>query len=166
MLADKPESRNETCRSVTEDPNRLYNSVLNLPTFVGNSEKVPLEVLELLVSNQNLYSVLLQNYPSLLASSRSFSDSGRLHDSRQFVSNRTAPPSPLVILPNPSNRRQSSISCHDRKADKEFPKNAAAEEACLWWLKRTQHHHHHHCHHHHHPSRRSSSYIRDLKFQR
>lgn len=163
MLADKPESRNETCRSVTEDPNRLYNSVLNLPTFVGNSEKVPLEVLELLVSNQNLYSVLLQNYPSVLASSRSFSDSGRLHDSRQFVSNRTAP-SPLVILPHPCNRHQSSISCLDRKTDKEFPKNAAAEEAYLWWLKRTQHHHH--CHHHH-PSRRSSSlYIRDLKFHR
>ena len=167
MLADKPESRNETSRSMNEDPNRLYNSVLNLPTFVGNSEKVPLEVLELLVSNQNLYSVLLQNYPSVLASSRSFSDSGRLHDSRQFVSNRTAPPSPLVILPHPSKQRQSSISCHDKKTDKEFPKNAAAEEAYLWWLKRTQHHHHHHCHHHHHhPSQRSSSYIRDLKFHR
>jgi len=165
MLADKPESRNETCRSVTEDPNRLYNSVLNLPTFVGNSEKVPLEVLELLVSNQNLYSVLLQNYPSVLTSSRSCSDSGRLHDSRQFVSNRTAPPSPLVILPHLSNRHQSSISCHDRKNDKEFLKNPAAEEAYLWWLKRTQHQHH--CHHHHHPSRRSSSsYVRDLKFHR
>lgn len=163
-MADKPENRNETCRSVNEDPNRLYNSVLNLPTFVGNSEKVPLEVLELLVSNRNLYSVLLQNYPSVLASSRSFSDSGRLHDSKQLVSNRTAPPLPLVILPHPSNRRQSSICSNDRKTDKEVPKNAAAEEAYLWWLKRTQHHNH--CHHHH-PSRRSSSsYIRDLKFHR
>lgn len=164
MLAEKPDSRSETCRSVTEDPNRLYNSVLNLPTFVCNSEKVPLEVLELLVSNKNLYSVLLQNYPSVLASSRSFSDSGRLHDSRQFVTNRTAPPSPLVIVPHPSNRRQSCVTYHDRKTDKEFPKSATAEEAYLMWLKKTQHHNH--CHHHHSSRRSSSSYIRDLKFHR
>jgi hypothetical protein len=162
-LADKQESRNETCRSATEDPNRLYNSVLNLPTYVCNGEKVPLEVLELVTSNQNLYTVLLQNYPSLLASSRSFSDSGRLHDSRQFVTNRTAPPSPLVIIPHPSIRRQSSVTYHDRKTDKELPKNATTEEAYLCWLKKTQHHHN--CHHH--SSRRSSSsYIRDLKFHR
>ena len=163
MLADKPESRNEACRNLTDDPNRLYNSVLNLPTFICNGEKVPLEALELHTSNQNIHGVLLQNYPSLLASSRSFSDSGRLHDSRHFVSNRTVPPSSLVIIPHPSIRRQSSVSYHDRKTDKELPKNATTEEAYLWWLKKMQRHHN--CHHHH-SSQRSSSYIRDLKFHR
>ncbi|KAJ8679658.1 hypothetical protein QAD02_015445 [Eretmocerus hayati] len=43
-----------------------FRSVVNLPTFVRQSEKVPLEVLESLSSNSRLYNVILENYPSLL----------------------------------------------------------------------------------------------------
>lgn len=50
-----------------------HSSVVNLPTFVRQSEKVPLEVLESLSANKRLYNVILENYPSLL-SCRSLSE--------------------------------------------------------------------------------------------
>ncbi|XP_050548808.1 uncharacterized protein LOC126910354 isoform X2 [Daktulosphaira vitifoliae] len=65
--------------NITKDL-RLCNSLVNLPTFIRNHENVPLEVLEALTQKKHLYSVLIQNYPSLLLPSRSFSDSGRLND--------------------------------------------------------------------------------------
>ncbi|CAH0750630.1 unnamed protein product [Diatraea saccharalis] len=43
------------------------SSVINLPTFLKQSEKVPVEVLDQLTSNKRLYNIILQNYPSLLA---------------------------------------------------------------------------------------------------
>ncbi|KAG6458208.1 hypothetical protein O3G_MSEX010741 [Manduca sexta] len=43
------------------------SSVINLPTFLKQSEKVPAEVLDQLVLNKRLYNIILQNYPSLLA---------------------------------------------------------------------------------------------------
>ncbi|KAJ0177452.1 hypothetical protein K1T71_007461 [Dendrolimus kikuchii] len=42
-------------------------SVINLPTFLRQSERVPAEVLDQLVSNKKIYNIILQNYPSLLA---------------------------------------------------------------------------------------------------
>ncbi|XP_057332650.1 uncharacterized protein LOC130672237 [Microplitis mediator] len=50
-----------------------FRSVVNLPTFVRQSEKVPLEVLESLSTNSRLYNVILENYPSLVLC-RSISD--------------------------------------------------------------------------------------------
>lgn len=84
------ESTNEECQSPEdkEAANRLCSSLVNLPTFVRNGEKVPLEVLEKLTTHRQLYTLLMQNYPSLLISSRSFSDSGRLHE--QINSNNCA----------------------------------------------------------------------------
>ncbi|XP_075973916.1 monocarboxylate transporter 14-like [Anticarsia gemmatalis] len=43
------------------------SSVINLPTFLKQSEKVPAEVLDQLISNKRFYNIILQNYPSLLA---------------------------------------------------------------------------------------------------
>lgn len=63
---------------------RLCSSLVSLPTFIRNGEKVPLEVLELLSNQKQLYHVLCHNYPSLLISSRSFSDSGRVHEVSNF----------------------------------------------------------------------------------
>lgn len=60
----EPEEQLEHCRSV-----------VNLPTFVRQSEKVPLEVLEALSGNSRLYNIILENYPSLLYC-RSTSDKG------------------------------------------------------------------------------------------
>lgn len=42
-----------------------HRSDFNLPTFVKQNEKVPLEVLEKLKMNKNLYDVVLENYPGL-----------------------------------------------------------------------------------------------------
>ncbi|XP_011873565.1 PREDICTED: uncharacterized protein LOC105565186 [Vollenhovia emeryi] len=66
---------------------RQTTSVVNLPTFVKRSEKVPLEVLELLLSNSRLYTVILENYPSLLLC-RSSSDK-QLQDSTGEICNKT-----------------------------------------------------------------------------
>lgn len=63
-----------------EKRNRLFSSLVSLPTFVKNGEKVPLEVLEGLSTNRHLYAVLVHNYPSLLISSRSISDSGYINE--------------------------------------------------------------------------------------
>lgn len=65
---------------VKEDPNRLCSSLVNLPTYVKNGEKVPVEVIELLSTHKNFYNVLMQNYPNMLAPSKSFSESGRLNE--------------------------------------------------------------------------------------
>ncbi|EFA08184.1 monocarboxylate transporter 12 [Tribolium castaneum] len=64
----------------TTAPDRLSSSLVNLPTYVRNGEKVPIEVIELLSQHKNVYNVLLANYPNLLTPSRSFSDSGRLNE--------------------------------------------------------------------------------------
>ncbi|XP_053694385.1 uncharacterized protein LOC128742165 [Sabethes cyaneus] len=55
-----------------DDP-RLFSSLITLPTFIKNGEKVPFEVLELLYKHRNVHEHVLQNYPNLLHS-RSFSE--------------------------------------------------------------------------------------------
>lgn len=72
--------------STADGGKRHTTSVVNLPTFVKRSEKVPLEVLELLRSNSKLYNVILENYPSLLLC-RSSSDK-QLHESTGEISNK------------------------------------------------------------------------------
>ncbi|XP_057660337.1 monocarboxylate transporter 9-like [Diorhabda carinulata] len=59
---------------------RLSSSLVHLPTYIKNGEKVPLEVLELLARNKAINNVLITNYPNILVSSRSFSDSGKVHE--------------------------------------------------------------------------------------
>lgn len=68
-----------------EGESRQCCSMVSLPTFVRNEERVPLEVLEMLTTHKQLYQVLLANYPNLLISSRSFSDSGRLHEQQVLL---------------------------------------------------------------------------------
>lgn len=55
-----------------EDP-RLFSSLITLPTFIKNGEKVPFEVLDLLYKHRNVHEHVMQNYPNLLHS-RSFSE--------------------------------------------------------------------------------------------
>ncbi|GJQ72422.1 hypothetical protein Trydic_g3501 [Trypoxylus dichotomus] len=101
------------------NPNRLCSSLVNLPTYVKNGEKVPIEVIELLSTHKNVYNVLMQNYPNLLTPSRSFSDSGRLHEVHLQKNNV---PSPLAC-------ETSTIPT----LPAQFP-----ESALLGWLKRTE----------------------------
>lgn len=73
-----------------EDP-RIFSSLINLPTFVKNGEKIPLEVLELLAKNRNVSEILLQNYPHLLHGSYSnpSSQPESQSESRQVLSPTT-----------------------------------------------------------------------------
>ncbi|KAG7189713.1 hypothetical protein KM043_017381 [Ampulex compressa] len=66
-----PECLRQSVGNGAESPksveaNAAFRSVVNLPTFVKQSEKVPVEVLESLSGNSRLYNVILENYPSLL----------------------------------------------------------------------------------------------------
>lgn len=114
-------SRDKNLEQQTDD--RLFSSLVNLPTYVRNGEKVPVEVLELLSTNKNVYNVLMQNYPGLLTSSRSFSDSGRLHENQppgKFVPTI----SPLAVEHPQSQPSQSS-------------KPSNTDAAFFLWLKKT-----------------------------
>jgi len=109
-LLHRPVSSPTEMVGESELVSRQCSSLVSLPTFVRNEEKVPLEVLEMLTTHKHLYTVLMHNYPSLLISSRSFSDSGRLNEHQQvngrprdqlsarFVANNT-PVSPLARTP-------------------------------------------------------------------
>ncbi|KAL3273689.1 hypothetical protein HHI36_015119 [Cryptolaemus montrouzieri] len=87
----------EVAETETDDniESRLCSSLVNLPTYVKNGEKVPIEVIELLASHKNVYNVLIQNYPSLLSPSRSFSDSGRLNEIYMAAKNTEAAAPPI-----------------------------------------------------------------------
>ncbi|XP_024873042.1 uncharacterized protein LOC112455382 [Temnothorax curvispinosus] len=76
-----------TSTEAVDGVKRQTTSVVNLPTFVKRSEKVPLEVLELLMTNSRLYTVILENYPSLLLC-RSLSDK-QLQDSTGEICNKS-----------------------------------------------------------------------------
>ncbi|XP_065164222.1 uncharacterized protein [Atheta coriaria] len=113
---------------------KLSSSLVNLPTYVRNGEKVPIEVIELLSTHKNVYNVLMQNYPSLLTPSRSFSDSGRLNEAMHQHNVRfTQPQSPLSIE---SPRGTTSPQSPPPTTETNQPRSADA--AYLWWLKRNQ----------------------------
>ncbi|XP_043796001.1 uncharacterized protein LOC122716716 isoform X2 [Apis laboriosa] len=116
-----------------EDDEKLFSSLVSLPTFVKNSEKVPLEVLELLSTRKNVYNVLLQNYPSLLISSRSFSDSGPLHDQLSTPSARFVPtPSSLSELKSEENKDEGKVPANDEQTLQQQTDAAWR----LWWSKK------------------------------
>ncbi|KAF5289771.1 hypothetical protein FQA39_LY03688 [Lamprigera yunnana] len=105
------------------ESDRVSSSLVNLPTYVRNGEKVPIEVLELLSTHKNVYNVLVQNYPSLLAPSRSFSDSGRLHKAHLAVKK---PPSRLAEkVPSPVHFKKEATT-------------TTTDAAYLWWLKKNE----------------------------
>nr|CAD7454744.1 unnamed protein product [Timema tahoe] len=121
---------------------RFCSSVVNLPTYVRNGEKVPFEVLELLSNNQSLYHLLLQNYPGLMISSHSFSDSGRLHENATAGGKKQQPleapvkliekgaPSPLVVIPHPAVPSKPVVVTPSKKA-KEPANQVTGEEALI-----------------------------------
>lgn len=129
-----------------EDGGKLFSSLVSLPTFVKNGEKVPLEVLELLSTRKNVYNVLLQNYPSLLMSSVSFSDSGPLNEAvatEQSVA-RTPVSSPVEDKQTGGDEAGRGQDGNDEKqlqprqpnqeiGDKNWQHQDAAY---LWWLKK------------------------------
>lgn len=120
-----------------ESGEKLFSSLVSLPTFVKNREKVPVEVLELLSANKAVYNVLLQNYPSLLISSKSFSDSGALHDQLSTPSARFIPtPSPLAELKIENGKDRDMREDNDERTLRDEQQRKSVEPAYLWWLKK------------------------------
>lgn len=75
-----------------------FSSLVDLPTYMTGGEGVSLEVFELMSNRGRAYALLAQNYPGVMLPSRSFSDSGRLHEQsppRVLMSPGTASPGPL-----------------------------------------------------------------------
>ncbi|KAI5698488.1 hypothetical protein M8J75_007623 [Diaphorina citri] len=140
----------------SRDPGaRLCSSLVNLPTFVRSGEKVPLEVLEALTHQQHVYSVLVNNYPSLLISSRSFSQSGRLNEQASSGSSfcnclvpspicsprsqshptsplatQSYPPSLPITAPTKENQINSKEIEDHSKDNEDNDRNPDVDEAC------------------------------------
>lgn len=75
-----------------------FSSLVDLPTFMTGGESVSLEVFEMMSNKGRAYAILAHNYPGVMLPSRSFSDSGRLHDQstpRAVMSPDTTSPGPL-----------------------------------------------------------------------
>lgn len=123
-----------------ELPDRLCSSLVNLPTYVRNGEKVPIEVIELLATHKNVYNVLMTNYPNLLAPSRSFSDPSKLHEGYMTKHAHTQ----LELSP------QNHPNSHNE------------DEAYLWWLKKSQLE----PPRLNHPKKVPPAYLRDLRIHR
>lgn len=102
------------------DP-RLFSSLITLPTFMRNGEKVPVEVLELMATHRNIHQVLFQNYPGL-AHSRSFSEplSASRHSSGLS-------PEAMLSPTNPGHVR------YEKSARNQQIRN---EQAFVTWLRR------------------------------
>ncbi|XP_063898642.1 monocarboxylate transporter 14 [Helicoverpa armigera] len=66
-IAEAEDLEAATKRNADMSQYHKVSSVINLPTFLRQSEKVPAEVLDQLTTNKKLYNIILQNYPSLLA---------------------------------------------------------------------------------------------------
>ncbi|XP_075231590.1 monocarboxylate transporter 9-like [Lycorma delicatula] len=79
-------------------------SVYNLPTYVQEHEKVPLEVLASLSSNKKVFNVILENYPSLLTC-RSMSDNCKINQ----ICDKTRPTClPVTMKVTSANQNQSN----------------------------------------------------------
>ncbi|XP_039754030.1 monocarboxylate transporter 4-like [Pararge aegeria] len=82
-----------------------FSSLVDLPTYMTGGEGVSLEVFELMSTRGRAYAILAQNYPGVMLPSRSFSDSGRLHEQsppKTFMSPGTTSPGTMSPSSVPS----------------------------------------------------------------
>ncbi|XP_068631881.1 monocarboxylate transporter 9-like [Battus philenor] len=98
-----------------------FSSLVDLPTYMTGGEGVSLEVFELMSNKGRAYAIMAQNYPGMMLPSRSFSDSGRLHEQsppRALMSPGTASPGPLSpsSVPPPPENTSTSVPLSDKAA--------------------------------------------------
>lgn len=139
-----------------EDNNgKLFSSLLTLPTFLKNGDQVPLEVLDLLSTRKDVYNVLMHNYPRLLTSSRSISDSATLNEMANCPTVTGSPHSLDAQQTNHQkqfkflNKQHKHISkklnhtvklSSDKVSSSELQNNdeIAFNIAYLWWLNKNE----------------------------
>ncbi|KPJ03688.1 Monocarboxylate transporter 12 [Papilio xuthus] len=98
-----------------------FSSLVDLPTFMTGGEGVSLEVFEMMSNKGRAYAIMAQNYPGMMLPSRSFSDSGRLHEQsppRVLTSPGTASPGALSpsSAPPPQENNSNSVHLGDKAA--------------------------------------------------
>lgn len=98
-----------------------FSSLVDLPTFMTGGEGVSLEVFELMSNKGRAYAIMAQNYPGVMLPSRSFSDSGRLHEQsppRALISPGVASPSALspTSVPPPPESNSTKDTLNDKAA--------------------------------------------------
>lgn len=105
-----------------------FSSLVDLPTFMTGGEGVSLEVFELMSNRGRAYALLAQNYPGVMLPSRSFSDSGRLHE--------LSPPKALMSpgTVSPGTMSPTSVPSAPESNSTRAPINEKA--AMSLWLKR------------------------------
>ncbi|KAK7869602.1 hypothetical protein R5R35_003389 [Gryllus longicercus] len=159
-----PQQNSIPVNSYNDEVNRHFNSVLNIPTYVCNGEKVPLEVLELLSANQSEYRVHLKKYanqqhhPS--TSIQDNTNPNQILEGKEF-SPKDKKWSPLVVIPHPSTQQNSSMLHRSEceKSSEQWPKNATKEEAFQWWVKKSHENNQY-------QQRRTTQYLRNLQVHR
>ncbi|XP_072397348.1 monocarboxylate transporter 12-like isoform X1 [Diabrotica undecimpunctata] len=67
-----------------------FRSVVDLPTFVKENEKVPLEVLNRLSENKQMYKIILENYPNMVPSKSASNQDLHLHEN-EYTSKARVP---------------------------------------------------------------------------
>lgn len=93
-----------------------FSSLVDLPTFMTGGEGVSLEVFEMMSNKGRAYAMMAQNYPGVMLPSRSFSDSGRLHEQsppRALMSPGTGSPgalSPTIVPSEPDTNPSEPLS--------------------------------------------------------
>ncbi|CAH0750659.1 unnamed protein product [Diatraea saccharalis] len=100
-------------------PMAQFSSLVDLPTFMTGGEGVSLEVFELMSNRGRAYAMLAQNYPGVMLPSRSFSDSGRLHEQsppRALMSPNTTSPGALSPTAAPVQGTDNSTTMSDKAA--------------------------------------------------
>ncbi|XP_041978580.1 uncharacterized protein LOC121732695 [Aricia agestis] len=115
-----------------------FSSLVDLPTFMTGGEGVSLEVFELMSNKGRAYAMLAQNYPGVMLPSRSFSDSGRLHE----MSPPKALMSPNAMSPgtmSPTTSSQAPNAPESSAPESSAPAPPLHEKAALsLWLRRQQ----------------------------
>lgn len=136
-----------------EKPITPFHSVVNLPTFIRQSEKVPLEVLESLTSNKKMFNVILENYPGLLLC-RSISDHGRLNAHETVATHVPVTMSMQVKPTKKEQQQQAPAAVEDKAAQPLLPdeKVSSPPSPTKRYMKSGANGHQNHHPHHHHPN--------------
>lgn len=105
-----------------------FSSLVDLPTFMTGGEGVSLEVFEMMSNRGRAYAILAQNYPGVMLPSRSFSDSGRLHEQ--------SPPRAVMSPGTTSPGAMSPTSTTQRTQEQNTSVPLSDKAALSLWLRR------------------------------
>ncbi|XP_014363253.2 monocarboxylate transporter 14 [Papilio machaon] len=105
----------ETTQFNAEQGYKRIHSDIHLPTFIAQNEKVPVEVIEKLMSNKRLYNIILQNYPDLITRRRS--EENLYIEGSELVKNEPAqlPVSVTIKMPN---KYESEINKEEKNTER------------------------------------------------